>query len=65
MRKAKDDDVVQKLLLLVLCGTVEEETSVVTNMLGNLPLHSAANYHFLISCRISYWHSGKVVCVQA
>lgn len=48
--KAKDD-VVQKLLLLFLCGgAVEEERSgVITNMLGNPPLRSAANYHFLIS----------------
>lgn len=65
MRKAKDD-AVQKLLLLVLCSAVEEERSgVITNMLGNPPLHGTANYHFLISCRGSYWHSGKVVCFQA
>lgn len=65
MRKAKDD-AVQKLPLLFLCDAVEEERSgVITNMLGNPPLHGAANYHFLISCRGSYWHSGEVVCVQA
>lgn len=65
MRKAKDD-AVQKLLLLFLSGAVEEERSgVITSMLGNPPLHSAANYHSLISCRVSYGHSGKVVCVQA
>lgn len=65
VRKAKDD-IVQKLLLLFLRGAVEEErSSVITNRLWNPALPSAANYHFLISCRVSYWHAGKAVCVQA
>lgn len=65
VRKAKDD-VVQKLLLLFLYGTAKEERfGAISNRLGNPLLHNAENYHLLISCRVSFWHAGKVVCVQA